>query len=405
MGLKIKPPTLSDYQKKILSSKARFTITEASTKSGKTFSHLWWLFKKFCRPPKSGANYWWVAPVYSQAKIAFTRLKNMIGQSGQFKINESELYIQNLKGATIWFKSAEKPDNLYGEDVFAAVFDEFTRGREEAWTALRTTLTATKGQCKFIGNARGKKNWGYRLGLKARQGMQGYEYFKITAHDAIRAGILEEAEIQQAKIDLPEQAFRELYLAEALDDQANPFGIKFINQQEKPLSDNEPICFGIDLAKGKHKDGDWTVVIALDENGDICLFDRWQSDWNQTRRRIIEMVGDKAASIDSTGVGDPIVEDIQKECRNAEGYLFTSPSKQKLMEGLALALQNAYISVLSGPVKEELESFEFEYGRTGVKYSAPEGLHDDCVCALALAYHAFSSGVVSSAPMNFNVFA
>jgi hypothetical protein len=33
----------------------------------------------------------------------------------------------------------------------------------------------------------------------------------------------------------------------------------------------------------------------------------------------------------------------------------------------------------------ELESFGSGYTRTGVRYSAPEGLDDDCVCALALA--------------------
>ncbi len=31
------------------------------------------------------------------------------------------------------------------------------------------------------------------------------------------------------------------------------------------------------------------------------------------------------------------------------------------------------------------ENFEFEYTRTGVRYTAPSGLHDDCVMALALA--------------------
>ena len=33
----------------------------------------------------------------------------------------------------------------------------------------------------------------------------------------------------------------------------------------------------------------------------------------------------------------------------------------------------------------ELEQFEYEYTRTGVRYSAPDGQHDDTVCALALA--------------------
>lgn len=385
--LVIERPKLADYQKAILNSKARYTITEASTKAGKTFSHLWWLFEQANNPPKMGANYWWIAPVYSQAQIAFSRVKRVVAQSGLYRVNESSLYIETPAGAFIWFKSAEKPDNLYGEDVYAAVFDEFTRAREAAWIALRTTLTATKAPCKFIGNVKGKGNWGYRLGLKARAGEPGYEYFKITAYDAVAAGILDAAEIEQAKRDLPEHAFRELYLAEALDDMANPFGIKFIEKCIKPISSNDPVCYGVDLAKSV----DWTVIIGLDDSGDICVFERWQSDWAQTRRRIIQMIGSNPAFIDSTGVGDPIVEDIKIECHQVEGYHFSQTSKQQIMEGLVVAVQNQEVSILDGMMREEMETFEFEYTRTGVKYRAPEGMHDDIVCALALAYQKFNT--------------
>ena len=38
-----------------------------------------------------------------------------------------------------------------------------------------------------------------------------------------------------------------------------------------------------------------------------------------------------------------------------------------------------------GIIKQELDSFEFEYTRTGILYSAPTGEHDDTVTALALA--------------------
>lgn len=40
-----------------------------------------------------------------------------------------------------------------------------------------------------------------------------------------------------------------------------------------------------------------------------------------------------------------------------------------------------------GPIRQELESFEYEYTGRGVRYSAPQGVHDDCVMALALAVH------------------
>jgi hypothetical protein len=71
--------------------------------------------------------------------------------------------------------------------------------------------------------------------------------------------------------------------------------------------------------------------------------------------------------------------------QNFTGYKFTSPSKQQLMEGLAVAIQKQEIRVASAVTIAELEAFEYEYTRTGVRYSAPAGVHDDCVMALALA--------------------
>ena len=73
------------------------------------------------------------------------------------------------------------------------------------------------------------------------------------------------------------------------------------------------------------------------------------------------------------------------------GYSFSSPSKQKLMEGLSLAIQTQTITYPQGVIVSELDTFAYEYTRTGVKYSAPQGLHDDCVMALALAVHAKSN--------------
>lgn len=155
--IEIIKPKLTNYQKEIINSEARFTVTTAATKIGKTFSHLWWLFLQAGTAPKVGANYWWVAPVFSQAEIAFNRLKRFLAGHPDFKINQTKLTIQLPNGGVIHFKSAQDPDNLYGEDVYAAVFDEFTRAKEAAWHALRSTLTATGGPCKFIGNAKGRK--------------------------------------------------------------------------------------------------------------------------------------------------------------------------------------------------------------------------------------------------------
>jgi hypothetical protein len=401
MEIEIEKPHLTDYQNEILYCDAQITITEASTKAGKTFSHLWWLFEGACSPPKYGANYYWVAPVYGQAEIAFGRLKRVLQGDKSFDINISKLRVTTPTGGILHFKSAEKPDNLYGDDVYRIVADEATRMREEAFYAMRSTLTKTRGKLKLIGNSKGKKNWVYKLGAKARAGEPNYAYFKITAWDAVNAGILEREEVEQAQRDLPEQVFKELYLAEPQEDGSNPFGYEHISNCIKPLSGKPSEFFGIDLAKSK----DWTVIIGLDGECNISHFERFQKDWKQTRERIIEVVGLKRAMIDATGVGDPIVEDISRECPYVEGFKYTSQTKQQLIEGLSLAIQRGEIGLIDGILKDELEAFEFTYKGGNVKYEAPQGFTDDCVNALALANRIkqFKGGTEIRKPKKFGL--
>ncbi|CAB5220279.1 Terminase-like family [uncultured Caudovirales phage] len=359
---------------------SRYAFIEASTKAGKTSACIAWLFEKAI-VGKKGQNFWWVAPVYTQAKIAFRRMKDGVPKT-LYVANESELFIRLANGATIWFKSAEKPDNLYGDDVHAAVIDEASRAREEAWHAIRSTLTATKGPIRAIGNVKGRKNWFFKLARIAEAGAEGMSHAKLNAWDAVAGGVLDKAEIEDARRLLPENVFKELYLAEASDDEGNPFGFKHITACTAELSENPPVAIGVDLAKSV----DWTVVVGIDKDGVVCGLERWQHvPWGETTARLKGLIGGYPATVDSTGVGDPIVEDLQTECYGVRGFQFTSPTKQRLMEGLALAIQSHQIKFPPGPIKQELELFEYVFTRTGVRYSAPDGYHDDCVMALALA--------------------
>jgi hypothetical protein len=381
MKINYKRPPITQYQRDILDAPERFTITEASTKTGKTASHIIWLFEEGLKL-KAGQNVWWVAPVFGQAEIAFNRMRHQVSVKNIFEVNQSKLKLTLPNGGVIQFKSASDPDNLFGEDVYAAVFDEASRAKEAAWFALRSTLTATRGKCKIIGNAKGKKNWMYRLGVKARAGEPDYKYFKITAYDAVDAGILQLEEVEQAKRDLPEYVFRELYLAEPNEDGANPFGLSFIKECLQSELSKLPVEFyGIDIAKSY----DWTVIVGMDKNGQIAYFDRFQKDWAQTKQTILRLP-DKPTLIDSTGVGDSFVEDLHSIRYNIDGFKYTSDSKQKLIAGCAQSIQKKEIGVIDGIMLDELESFEFIYNpNTGnVKYSAPDGQHDDAVNALAL---------------------
>jgi hypothetical protein len=375
---------------------ARYGLIEASTKTGKTVGCIVWICEQAMQG-KDGQNFWWVAPIYAQAKIAYRRLKRALPK-GLYKPNETELTLTLANGAIIWFKGADKPDSLYGEDVYAAVIDEASRAKEDSWHAVRSTLTATNGPVRIIGNVKGRKNWFYQLSRKAEAGEPNMYYAKLLAYDAVEAGILKAEEVEDAKRVLPDAVFRELYLAKASDDEGNPFGIKAIQACIKPLSTLAPRNWGWDLAKSV----DWTVGIGLDTNGQTCQFERFQKSWPETKRTIKYKTGSTAALIDSTGVGDPVVEDLQTNGGiNFEGFKFTAPAKQQLMEGLAVAIQQGLVSYPPGVIVSELEQFEYEYTRTGVRYSAPEGFHDDCVCALALAVRRMTIQVPGSGWVEF----
>ena len=376
-------PPLAKYQIEAIFHDNRYGLIEASTKSGKTHGCLAWLFEKAAITGRVGRNYWWVAPIYAQTKIAFTRLRNALSeQRDLFRFNESDLTCRLPNAAVIWFKSAEKPDNLYGDDVYAAVLDEASRVRKEAWFALRSTLTATRGPVRLIGNVKGRKNFFYQLCRKAEAGEPGHAYKKIRAADAVKAGIIAAEEVEDARRILPAQVFAELYDAEPSDDVGNPFGLAAIRACIKPLAVGSASVYGIDLAKSV----DHTVVLGLNDVGATCSFDRFQAPWTETISKIRTRVGSTPALVDSTGVGDPILEALQRDRGGRyEGYKFSAESKQKLMEGLAIAIQRGEVSFPDGVIVSELESYEYVYTRTGVRYSAPSGIHDDAVCALALA--------------------
>jgi hypothetical protein len=171
-------------------------------------------------------------------------------------------------------------------------------------------------------------------------------------------------------------------MANPAENAANPFGSAYIKQCTFEVSHEPPIAFGIDLAKSV----DYTVIIGLDKNGSVCYFDRFQKDWRQTKQ-VINNLPKVPTLIDSTGAGDPIFEDLQRDGLPVSGFKFSSTSKQQLMEGLASAIQQRKITFPEGHITQELEIFEYQYTATGVKYSAPPGFHDDCVMALGLAWH------------------
>jgi len=364
-----------DGQRAVLESDARFKVLMCGRRWGKSL-----ISKNISiQEALAGRVTAYVTPTYKLAKVFFDDIAKLVPT--QIAIaNKSDLIFKFVTGGEIRFFTGERLDDFRGLKFHNVIIDEaaYIPHLQDAWNnAIRPTLTDFKGSATFISTPRGKD---FFYGLYLRDEGE-WKSFKYTTYEN---PYIDKNEIDQAKIELPKAAFEQEYLVNPMENAANPFGIDFIRQNIAPLSNNNPICYGIDLAKSY----DYTVIIGIDAGGEVCYFDRFQSDWSTTKNKILRL--DKVLKlIDATGVGDPIVEELQRDDHLVEGFKFTSNSKQQLMEGLVTSIQQGAIKYPDGIIVEELSIFEYQYTNTGVRYSAPNGLHDDAVCSLALANKIF----------------
>ena len=102
---------------------------------------------------------------------------------------------------------------------------------------------------RIIGNVSGRRNWAYQLARRAEAGEPGMHYAKITAYDAIKAGVLTQEEVEDARRNLSERVFRELYLAEPADSLTliySPFGPENVTEAAEYVKDTGRIYVGYD---------------------------------------------------------------------------------------------------------------------------------------------------------------
>lgn len=386
-------PDLHPAQREVMLSSARFKVLACGRRWGKTR-----LGAVACvAEALQGRRAWWVAPTYPMASIGWRLLKSLAQQIPGVQVREADRHIMLPTGGEIVAKSADRPDALRGEGLDFVVLDECAFIREEAWiAALRPALTDRQGRAMFISTPKGR-NWFWRLWQQAhgKNGWAAWNY-PTSANPHIR-----HEEIESARATLPDRVFRQEFLAEFVDDAGEVFRRVMeaaTAQEQKQAVAGHEYVFGVDW--GKHDD--FTVIAVLDvtEKALVAL-DRFnQVDYAlQTRRlrALYERFGPRIIVAERNAMGEPLVEQLQREGLPVQPFLTTAASKASAIEALALALERGELRILPDPtLVGELQAFEAQRLPSGLtRYGAPHGLHDDCVMALALAW----SAVADSGPL------
>ena len=372
-------------QKLFHKSKARFRILACGRRWGKTICGANEAIRQATKSPPGSVGFC-VAPTYWHTQKMWREFLRFCPRVLIVEINRADHHIRLVGDRHVWFKSADNPDSLRSEGLDWLWMDEGGQIKEEAWDlALRPALMDRKGVAWFTGTPKGK-NWYFRLWTRGQDPAQkDYESWTFPSHSN---PYLDPKEIEDFARDMPELALRQEIYAQFIEDVGSVFrGVEeCVKGSLEPPVLHKTYVMGVDLAKHQ----DFTVLCVLDNDGHLCAFDRFSElDWVFQRRRIVNLAQRYKTRllIDSTGVGDPILDELRRNNVRVEGYKFTSASKKDLIENLSILIDNRKISFPDIPeLVNELKLYGYTTTPSGtIRYGAPEGYHDDCVIALALA--------------------
>jgi phage FluMu gp28-like protein len=196
---------------------------------------------------------------------------------------------------------------------------------------------------------------------------------------------------------LPERVFLQEYEAEFIDDAGGVFRrimeMAVAVEQDKARPGHE-YAIGVDWARFN----DATVFMVLDCTlKHICYIDRMVNiDYGIQRRRLValnERFRPTEIIAEYNSMGGPQVEALQDDGLPVRGFTTTNQTKKDAIDALAHAFETGDIGIIPDPVLiGELQAFEQDRTPAGnYKFGAPEGMHDDCVIATALAWQAVAA--------------
>jgi len=205
------------------------------------------------------------------------------------------------------------------------------------------------------------------------------------------------SEVEAARDGLPERIFQQEYLAEFLEDAGGIFrGIMdaaTAEPQRKALAEHEYVM-GVDW--GKHND--YTVFTVIDATtNELVYMDRFSQIDYQTQLGRLEGVYVRFAPgqivAERNAMGEPLIEQLQRQGYPVQAWQTTNASKAEAIDALALAFERQDIRIIPDPALiGELQAFEAQRLPSGMlRYAAPEGLHDDTVMSLALAWQGIAN--------------
>ena len=312
--------------------------------------------------------------------------------------SEVEKRLDLKNGGYIEMWSLQDKDASRGRHYKRVVVNEAAKvpHLEYSWNAvIRITLADMRGGA-MIGSTPKGLNYFKALFDRGNDPLEPeWSSFQYTTYDNPYIPL---SEIEEIKRTTPELVFNQEILAQFISLE----GAVFRRIQEaatmQPL--DEPLeghnyCAGVDVAS----EVDYTVISVIDlESKEQVFIDRFNRvDYPVLEDRLLALYNKWHLSgmvVEANSIGRPVIDHLVQRGIGVTPFTTTNTTKQNIIQGLQSAFEHDSIKILDNSVLiGELLSFESKRSISGsFQYSAPEGLHDDCVMSLALAWYAANGG-------------
>ena len=397
----VKLPRPHRAQQQILGERARFNVVALGRRSGKTKMAQYLL----ARTALDGQPAAYFAPTYRLLEECWRDLKiilqDVIAEKSE---QEHRLQVLGRPNGVIECWSMDTGDPARGRKYGQVVIDEaaMVQHLSDIWAqAIRPTLTDYQGSAWFMSTPRGLNDF-YVLYQRGQDPLE--DAWASWQMPTSVNPFIDPSEIAAARADLTEREFQQEYLAQFLVlEGAGVFrGVHAVSRLEPQApKGGHQYAFGVDWGRSN----DYTAICILDlSTREQVLLDRFtEIDYElQTTRlhRLAELYRPVSIVAEANAMGGPVVERLQRGYRDVYGTIFkplpvyawtnTNATKAAAIQALALAIENGDVSLLEDRVQVgELISFEGTRTMSGMtRYAAPDGMHDDTVIALSLAWSA-----------------
>lgn len=398
MSLNVEFPYLYPHQQDVFTAikedngRGRAYVVKAKRQCGKSILAitllLYFAFKN------DGSIGYCLEPTLHQGRLIYKNLINSLGGEDSPAIKASNatlLEVEFINGSRILFRSAEQKQALRGATVKKSILiiDEASFVEDEIIDILLPIVDANKCPVLFLSTPlfeSGRFYERYKEGLSKNDFTVSFNW-----GDYDLSAFLSPEKLEYYRDTLAPLKFKSEILGEFISEGSYIFGDLNPCIQAGGELLGKPAYAGIDWSAGGGND--YTVLTLMTEKRQVveCLsykdFDA--VDLVEELARIIKEKNLKKVQVELNSIGSVFYDMLKKKLPAGilKGFSTTNESKRRIIEELIKAFQKKSLTIPPDrELKKELQHYTMEKTAKGYTYNGADGVNDDYVISLALAY-------------------